>query len=81
LIDGRCKVAAKYLKITDRKWLMDYVPNTTCPACKESIIEGATLCRFCGTILDPSAVVMEGSKRGRGKNKSAAQALSELPTL
>ncbi len=56
MIDGRCKIAANYLKIKDRKWLMDYVPNMTCPACKESIIEGASLCRFCGTILDDSAV-------------------------
>lgn len=80
MIDGRCKIAANYLKIKDRKWLMDYVPNMTCPACKESIIEGASLCRFCGTILDDSAVRVEGAPR-KGRRKSSAQTLAELPTL
>ena len=75
MVDSRCKVAAAYLNITDRKWLTDYSPNTQCPACKENILEGASLCRFCGTILDASSVTKVSRRRAKKSN------LENLPTI
>jgi hypothetical protein len=79
MIDSRCKVACRYLNITDRPWLMDYQPNVECPVCKEPIRAGAKVCRFCHSVLDPSGldVQTEPEKKHRGRKRKE----ESLPTL
>lgn len=79
LIDGRCRIAARHLKITDREWLSEYIPNVSCPACRESIRAGAKVCRFCGTMLDESGGIMAApretqARKAPRKPKEAAAA-------
>ena len=84
LIDGRCKVAARYLDITDRPWLTAYTPNVKCPACMEDIREGAKLCRHCGTEIDPDFFAKDSDPKKKGKarrTKVKPLNLDDLPTI
>lgn len=75
LIDGRSKLACRHLNITDKEWLSEYIPNATCPACKESIRSGARVCRFCGTMLDESgSAITAAARKSPRKAKEATAA-------
>jgi len=52
MIDGRCRKAAKYRGLSDKPWMSQVRPTTECPACRETIREGALICRHCHTQLD-----------------------------
>jgi hypothetical protein len=86
LIDGRLKIAAKHRKAHDKPWLRSVIAMTECPACMETIRQGAKLCRHCGTELDPEFFAHgEGEKkprRGKGGSKidAAAKAAEALDT-
>lgn len=54
LIDSRSRTAARHLRINDRPWQSEYIPNMPCPACRESIRQGARVCRHCGAMIDES---------------------------
>lgn len=67
LIDGRARIASRILKVNDREWLSEYIPNMSCPACRESIRAGAKVCRFCGTMIDESGDIMAAPHEGRAR--------------
>jgi len=71
MIDGRCKIAANYLGITNKEWMKEPQASVNCPACQEQIKPGAKVCKHCHTILDTQAVTPEKKGR-RGKKQEDA---------
>jgi len=86
MVDGRCKIAAKHLNLKDKPWMRSIIAMTECPACMETIREGAKLCRHCGTELDPAffakgeKAAAKATKRGKVKASTSSAAAEALDT-
>lgn len=88
LIDSRCKIAAKHLKIGDREWLVTVRQMQDCPACMEPIRIGAVICRHCHTVIDSAQAEKIGLSREPEEEVTAPAAKRErkkqrveLPTI